>query len=122
MGLCVGLESEAHPVVVAGRGARGEGWITSPFCGFVWRLGDLVAGSSRRAVCGSRWGPSRRLVSTPAARAALRLDRALAGGEEGLTAGGMTLPMSTDPLGRGRALLRLYRTIVTREGNVDLRW
>jgi hypothetical protein len=45
---------------------------------------------------------------------ALGLDRALAGGEEGLTAGGMTMPMSTDPLGRGRALLRLYRKIVTR--------
>ena len=31
---------------------------------------------------------------------ALRLDRAPAGGEEGPTTGGMTLPSSTDPLGR----------------------
>ncbi len=81
-------------------GGAGEGWITCLFCGSVW----------------TGWGSRRHFFSADPSgfmlgaepllgehfglqgRRALKPDRAPDGGEERLTAGGMTLPLSTDPL------------------------
>jgi hypothetical protein len=95
----VGIESEAHPVVVAGRGARGEGWITGLSCGFVWmawgsRCKAFPAGRRRfmrgsEPPAGEHSNRQGRLSPTtrPCPRWLVRRE---------LTAGGMTSPLSTD--------------------------